>query len=97
MNRVKVVNEPSELVPVLMAVDTPVKRDVLKEISTEWRTADEIEKKFGKEGRDALVLFEKMKLVDTKWQSDDKSPDKTFKTYHTFYSSFHINTSCPVL
>ena len=30
MNRIKVINEPSELVPMLRAVDTPVKREVLK-------------------------------------------------------------------
>ena len=31
MNKIKVINEPSELVPMLRAVDTPVKRDVLKD------------------------------------------------------------------
>ena len=45
MNRIKVINEPSELVPMLRSVDTPVKRDVLKEVTLEWRTADEIEQK----------------------------------------------------
>ena len=61
MNRIKVINEPSELVPMLRSVDTPVKRDVLKEVTLEWRTADEIEEKFGPEGRDAIIFFEKMK------------------------------------
>ena len=63
MNQIKVINEPSELVPMLRAVDTPVKRDVLKEITLEWRTADEIEKKYGAEGRDAVSFFEKMKQI----------------------------------
>jgi predicted DNA-binding ArsR family transcriptional regulator len=49
MNRIKVINEPSELVPMLRSVDTVVKRDVLKEVTLEWRTADEIEEKFGPE------------------------------------------------
>ena len=69
MNRIKVINEPSELVPMLRSVDTPVKRDVLKEVTLEWRTADEIEEKFGPEGRDAIIFFEKMKLVETRWLS----------------------------
>ncbi|HLE45860.1 MAG TPA: ArsR family transcriptional regulator, partial [Thermoplasmata archaeon] len=38
MNRIKVVSEPAELVPILRAVDTEVKRDVFKEVSTDWRT-----------------------------------------------------------
>ena len=94
MNRIKVINEPSELVPMLRSVDTPVKRDVLKEVTLEWRTADEIEKKYGPEGRDAIIFFEKMKLVESRWLSTDGNyPEKSF---HTYYTSFHINAQWPV-
>lgn len=94
MNRIKVINEPSELVPMLRSVDTPVKRDVLKEVTLEWRTADEIEKKYGPEGKDAIVFFEKMKLVESRWLSTGGNyPEKSF---HTYYTSFHINAQWPV-
>ncbi len=94
MNRIKVINEPSELVPMLRSVDTPVKRDVLKEVTLEWRTADEIEKKYGPEGREAIIFFEKMKLVESRWLSTDGNyPEKSF---HTYYTSFHINAQWPV-
>jgi len=94
MNRIKVVNEPSELVPMLRAVDTNIKRDVLKEVTLEWRTAKDIEAKFGEEGAQALMFFEKMKLVETRWQSTAGSfPEKA---YHTYYTSFHINAQWPV-
>lgn len=94
MNRIKVINEPSELVPMLRSVDTPVKRDVLKEVTLEWKTADEIEKKFGPEGRDAIVFFEKMKLVETRWLSTNGNYPE--KSYHTYYTSFNINAQWPV-
>ena len=94
MNRIKVINEPSELVPMLRSVDTPVKRDVLKEVTLEWRTADEIEQKFGPEGRDAIIFFEKMKLVETRWLSKDGGYPE--KSYHTYYTSFSINAQWPV-
>ncbi len=94
MNRIKVINEPSELVPMLRSVDAPVKRDVLKEVTLEWRTADEIEKKYGPEGKDAIVFFEKMKLVESRWLSTNGNyPEKSF---HTYYTSFHINAQWPV-
>ena len=94
MNRIKVINEPSELVPMLRSVDTPIKRDVLKEVTLEWRTADEIEKKYGPEGKDAIIFFEKMKLVESRWLSTDGNyPEKSF---HTYYTSFHINAQWPV-
>lgn len=94
MNRIKVINEPSELVPMLRSVDTPVKRDVLKEVTLEWKTADEIEKKFGPEGRDAIIFFEKMKLVETRWLSTNGNYPE--KSYHTYYTSFNINAQWPV-
>ncbi len=94
MNRIKVVSEPADLVPILRAVDTEMKRDVFKEVLNNWRTAKEIEDKFGKEGAQALQFFEKMKLVETKWQtSATMQPEKA---YHAFYSSFHINATAPV-
>ncbi|MBI5000937.1 MAG: ArsR family transcriptional regulator [Euryarchaeota archaeon] len=93
MNRIKVINEPADLVAILRAVDTDIKREVLKEISIGWRSPKEIDAKFGAEGKKALQLFDKMKLVETRWQPTDGAPDKT---YHTYYSSFHINASCPI-
>ncbi|OPY34498.1 MAG: ArsR transcriptional regulator [Methanomassiliicoccales archaeon PtaU1.Bin124] len=94
MNKIKVINEPSELVPMLRAVDTPVKRDVLKEVTMEWKTLKEIEDKYGVEGKEALKFFEKMKLVETRWQPS--SGNRPEKAYHTYYNSFHINASWPV-
>lgn len=94
MNRIKVINEPSELVPMLRAVDTPVKRDVLKEVTLEWRTAKQIEEKFGPEGKDAIIFFEKMKLVESRWMSTGGAAPE--KSYHTYYTSFHINAQWPV-
>lgn len=94
MNRIKVINDPSELVPMLRAVDTPIKRDVLKEVTAEWKTANDIEAKFGPEGREAVTFFEKMKLVETRWLSTNgQYPEKS---YHTYYSNFSINAQWPV-
>lgn len=95
MKRIKVINEPTELVPMLRAVSTKVRREVFALVSQEWCTIKMIEEKFGEEGKEALRLFEKMKLVETRWQSKEGStqPEKAF---HSYYMSFHINASCPV-
>ncbi|MCG7841416.1 MAG: ArsR family transcriptional regulator [Methanomassiliicoccales archaeon] len=94
MNKIKVINEPSELVSMLRAVDTPVKRDVLKDVTLEWKTSKEMEDKYGPEGKVALQFFEKMKLVETRWQPT--GGNRPEKAYHTYYNSFHINASWPV-
>jgi len=94
MKRIKVINEPTELVPMLRAVATPVRRDVFKDVSEDWRTMKQIEEKYGPEGREALFFFEKMKLVETRWQSSENA--QPAKAYHSYYMSFHINTSSPI-
>ncbi|MDD4307474.1 MAG: ArsR family transcriptional regulator [Thermoplasmata archaeon] len=97
MNRIKVVNDPSELVSTFRAVDTELKREIFKEVSAGWKTSQEVEDKFGKEGPVVLRLFNKMKLVETRWQQPPEgSQQKPVKAYHTYYSAFHINTSCSV-
>jgi len=94
VNRIKVVSEVAELVPILRAVDSEVKSNVFKEVTANWQTAKQIEDKFGAQGLDALRFFEKMKLVETKWQTGPGATPE--KAYHAFYSSFHINATAPV-
>jgi len=98
MNRIKVVNDISELVPILRAVDTEVKRSVFADVTQNWLTGKQIEEKYGEEGAEALRFFEKMKLVETKWQTgvNEKGQPVPEKAYHGFYGSFHINASSPI-
>jgi predicted DNA-binding ArsR family transcriptional regulator len=97
MNRIKVVNEVADLVLFLRAVSTDVKMKVFMEVSKDWVTGKEIEDMFGDKGKNALVLLEKMKLVETRWQPDENEPGSTpKKAYHSYYSSFNMNASCPI-
>ncbi|HLF07542.1 MAG TPA: ArsR family transcriptional regulator [Thermoplasmata archaeon] len=93
MNRIKVVNDISELVAVLRAVDSETKLSVFKEVMQEWKSKRQIQEKYGKSGEEALALLEKLKLVETRWTPADKGPEMS---YHTFYKSFHINITCPI-
>jgi predicted DNA-binding ArsR family transcriptional regulator len=93
MRRIKVVSESTDLVPILRAFDSDVKRDVFQKLVDGWLTATQIERDFGPAGLDALHLFEKTKLVETRWESVD---GKTEKAFHSYYTAFHINTSASV-
>lgn len=93
MRRIKVVSESTDLVPILRAFDTELKRDVFQKLIDNWLTANQIMKEFGQPGIDALSLFEKTKLVETRWEAVE---GKTEKAYHSYYTAFHINTSCSV-
>ena len=93
MRRIKVVSESTDLVPILRAFDAEVKRDVFQKLIDNWLTAGQVQKEFGDPGLHALQLFEKTKLVETRWEVVD---GKTEKAYHSYYTAFHINTSCSV-
>ncbi len=93
MARIKVIKDVTDFVPILRAVSTETKKEIFTELAEEWKTSDEVEEKYGEEGLEALKLFEKMKLVETRWQHTDR---ETKKAYHTYYSSVHIDASVPV-
>ena len=97
MIRTKVVNDSTDLVPIIRAFDDKIKKEVFQEIQSDWKPLSEIKEKFGYEGEKALELFDKMKLVETKWTTPDEGiSGKPQKKYRSYYSSFNINISCPV-
>jgi predicted DNA-binding ArsR family transcriptional regulator len=97
MMRTKVVNDSTDLVPLLRAFDTKVKKEVFNELLIDWKPLSEIKEKYGAEGANALEYFDKMKLVETKWTTPDEGIDgRPQKKYRSYYSAFNINISCPV-
>ncbi len=95
MHRIKVVNDVSDLVSILRAVDSPLKLRLVQRLGENWLTSEDVEREFGKEGIKALVFFEKLRLIDTRWVAREgrKQPDKS---YHFYYSTININTTSPL-
>lgn len=97
MMRTKVVNDSTDLIPLLRAFDNNTKKSVFNDVMLDWKLYSEIKEKYGETGIDAIELFERMKLVETKWTtSQDGIDGKPQKKYKSYYSSFNINISCPV-
>ena len=97
MIRTKVVNDSTDLIPLIRAFDSPVKKAVFKEIQTQWKPLSEIKDKYGDNGEQALELFDQMKLVETRWTTSEEGVNgKPQKKYRSYYSAFNINISCPV-
>jgi len=97
MMRTKVVNDSTDLIPLLRAFDNKTKKDVFNEVLSDWKPLSEIKEMYGDDGENALELFDKMKLVETKWTTSEEGINgKPQKKYRSYYSSFNINISCPV-
>ncbi|MDD3493313.1 MAG: ArsR family transcriptional regulator [Candidatus Thermoplasmatota archaeon] len=87
MAQAKLINDITDLVWLMRAFDSDVKRRVFEKVCEDWTLMDDIEGAFGEEGAAALSFFEKVKLVETRWGMDEGTAKKE---YHAFYSSFHI-------
>lgn len=97
MMRTKVVNDSTDLVPLLRAFNDKIKKEVFNEISGEWKCFSEIQEKYGTDGAEALEYFDEMKLVETRWTTPDEGINgKPQKKYRSYYSSFSIKISCPI-
>ena len=97
MMRTKVVNDSTDLVPLLRAFDNKTKKEVFNELLGEWKPLSEIKEKYGENGEEALEYFDKMKLVETKWTTPEEGiAGRPQKKYRSYYSAFNINISCPV-
>lgn len=97
MMRTKVVNDSTDLVPLLRAFDDTTKKEVFNELLGEWKTYGQIAEEYGEEGEEALEYFDKMKLVETKWTTPEEGiGGRPQKKYRSYYSSFNINISCPI-
>lgn len=93
MPRVKVVSDAADLVPLLRAFDSELKRELFQELTNDWITESYVQDEYGDEGLEALGLLENAHLVETRWASGEGSPEKA---YRSFYTAFHLNTQTPV-
>jgi predicted DNA-binding ArsR family transcriptional regulator len=86
--RIKVINEPGELVSIFHSSDTDVKRKLLIDLSTSWITLPTIQEKYGQDGKRALLYLDKIKMLESQWITTERGPEKAF---HTFYTNVQIN------
>jgi predicted DNA-binding ArsR family transcriptional regulator len=95
IHRIKVINDVSDLVPILRAVDSPLKLRLVQRLGESWLTLEDVAAEFGKEGVKTLAFFEKLRLIDTRWVAREgrRQPDKS---YHFYYSTININTTSPL-
>ncbi|MHB1492266.1 MAG: ArsR family transcriptional regulator [Thermoplasmataceae archaeon] len=87
-SRIKVVNDPGELVSIFHAADSEVKRKLLLDLSMSWITMPIIQERYGTEGKKALHYLDKIKMIESQWITGENGPEKA---YHTYYTNVQIN------
>ncbi|HIC61368.1 MAG TPA: hypothetical protein EYO72_01305 [Marine Group III euryarchaeote] len=92
MKRVKLINDPAELVALFRAIDSEERRNVMTTLSEGWTMISALIEKYGQGAYGAITYFEKFKLVESRWEVNDKT-GRPEKSYRTFYNAFQISTS----
>ncbi len=90
--RTRIINDPSDLVPLLRAFGSDVHKKIFDELCLEWRTENELIAIVGDElsVHRSVALLRKSGLIETKWRVPEPgaSPEKE---YHSTYSRVQAN------
>jgi len=93
--RTRIINDPSDLVPLLQAFGSEVHKRVFDELCEDWRTEKELSELIGDESgvHQSLDLLKKSGLAETKWKMP-KPGETPEKEYHSSYSRVQANFLC---
>ncbi|MCR3884043.1 ArsR family transcriptional regulator [Methanotrichaceae archaeon M04Ac] len=93
--RTRIINDPSDLVPLLLAFGSEVHKRVFEELCSDWRTEKDLVGLLGDERgvQRSLVLLKKSGLIETKWKMP-KPGESPEKEYHSSYSRVQANFVC---
>ena len=92
--RIRLINDPSDLVPLLRTFGSRTHKSVFDELSNEWMTKEELEVNHS-DVKTSLVILKKSGLIESRWRMPEpgKTPDKE---YHISYTKAQANFQCSI-
>ncbi|HII98007.1 MAG TPA: ArsR family transcriptional regulator [Methanoregula sp.] len=94
---IRIVNDPVELVPLLMTFNDPMYKKVYELLNKSWMTEEEIQAQVQDDNLPVcLQILKKGNLVEEQWRmpKPGKKPEKEFRaTYNKFRANFQCNLS----
>ncbi|MGC8980593.1 MAG: ArsR family transcriptional regulator [Thermoplasmata archaeon] len=95
MSKIKAINDSSDMVAIFHTSDTEIKKNLFLDLIKGWMTIEDIEKKYGGEGKKALFYLEKIKLVESQWTV--KENGQRTMSYKALYDTVQINLTMPII
>jgi predicted DNA-binding ArsR family transcriptional regulator len=94
---IRIVNDPVELVPLLMTFNDPMYKKVYELLNKSWMTEEEIQAQVQDDNLPVCIqILKKGNLVEEQWRmpKPGKKPEKEFRaTYNKFRANFQCNLS----
>ncbi len=91
--RTRIVNDPSDLVPILQSFGSQRHRKLFELLATGWKSEGELEKTAGPEFKRSLEVLRRGGLLESKWRPPEsgRTPDRE---YHSSYTTIRANFQC---
>lgn len=91
--RTRIVNDPSDLVPLLQSFGSQRHRKLFELLAGGWKSEEELEKTAGPEFKRSLDVLRRGGLLESKWRPPEtgKTPDRE---YHSSYTTIRANFQC---
>jgi transcriptional regulator, ArsR family len=91
---IRIVNDPVELVPLLMTFNSPSFKKVYELLSKAWMTEEELMAQVGDDSVPVCIqVLKKGNLVEEQWRMP-KPGEKPTKEYRGTYNKFRANFQC---
>ncbi|MHC1632066.1 MAG: ArsR family transcriptional regulator [Methanotrichaceae archaeon] len=96
--RTRIINDPSDIVPLLQVFGSDIHKRVFDELCEGWRTEMELSDLIndGQGVHKSLDLLRKSGLAETKWKMP-KPGERPEKEYHSSYSRVQANFVCSLM
>lgn len=91
--RTRIINDPSELVPLLQVFGSKRHKKVFDALLNLWMTKDGLEEMLGTDVTHSINVLKKSGLIESQWHMPEpgKTPEKE---YRTSYSKVQTNFQC---
>lgn len=94
-NRTRIVNDPSDLVPLLQVFKSDVHKKVFSSLLNGWKTEAELTDLLNEEIYYSLDMLKKTGLVESKWRMPEPGNTPQIE-YHTSYSKLRADFQCSI-
>ena len=93
VKRTKIINDPADIVPLLQVFNSKLHSQVFNEISTGWKTEEELEEITGKEVTKSLDALKQGGLIESRWRMPEPGASPVLE-YKTSYNEVRANFQC---
>jgi len=93
LKRTKIINDAADMVPLLMVFNSRLHSQVFDEVSSGWKTKEELDEITGKDVSKSLDALRQGGLIESRWRMPEPGAQPVLE-YRTSYSEVRASFQC---